>query len=136
MVVTLVHRLFGFDGRVGRIGYLLFTGLYLVLAALPALLGIFSAGQDGYMPILTGFALAAMIAGWSCAALTVQRLHDLDCSGLHTVWIAALALAAVWLDDRHPIVSLALIILLGLIALGLVFAPGETDQNRFGAPPR
>ena len=136
MVVTLVHRLFGFDGRVGRLGYVLFTALYLALSAVPAVLGVLASSQDTYLSVLAGFALGALIAAWGCIALTAQRLHDLGCSGLHTLWIAVLGFAAVALDDRHPVMSLVLIGLLGLIACGIVFVPGEKDVNRFGVPPR
>ena len=136
MGVTLVHRLFGFDGRVGRLGYLLFTVLYLVIAALPAGAGVLVSVPDSYLSILSGFALAAVIGAWGCLALTTQRLHDLGYSGLHTVWIAGLAIVAAWLDDRHPGLSMVVIAGLALLALGMVLVPGEKDLNRFGAPRR
>jgi uncharacterized membrane protein YhaH (DUF805 family) len=135
MIVALVHLLFGFDGRLGRRRFALGLVLALLLAAIPLGLGILASGPDQFMSILAGIVLAVMILIWSLPALGTQRLHDLGLSGLHMVWVAGLALAAIWLDDPYPLASLGLQILLGLITLGLLFIPGEREANRFGAPP-
>jgi len=131
---TAIRRLFGFEGRLGRLGFALFLLLAALLAAIPAGLGVLLARTDNATSILAGLALAALLALWTAIALVAQRLHDLDCSGLHTLWLASLTAAAVWLDDPYPALSLGIAALLGLIGLALLLMPGNASENRFGRP--
>lgn len=108
-------RFFDLKSRIGRCRYVAYVlGLYL-LAIVPAGIGFALMGVSG---ILGGLVLAATYIALLVYAIGfgVRRLHDLDKTG----WLMLLMII--------PLVNIGL-------ALYMLFAPGTTADNRFGAPP-
>ena len=108
-------KVFSLQGRIGRVRYLAWT-FVLVLLALPAL---FVAGI--FMGVSEGLGWVAMIAVGATFMLVsvqigVQRLHDLGWSG----WL--------WLLNLVPVVNSVFPLLMAVI-------PGNREANRYGAPP-
>src|SRR4051794_24171353 len=102
MFGRLRESYFSFEGRLGRVAF--FTrSIYLSIAV--TVLGIscvplFSNGHD----LLWWIALTILIcigAGWlfSVASLTVRRLHDMQLSGYHAIWVVGAQL--VWMPISY-----------------------------------
>ena len=136
------HTLFGFSGRLNRMA---FFGYGLVLAillgiAVGAIVFLLMSDPSGELTpelsrVFTGLTIVSL---WPTAALTVKRLHDMDRTGLHAVWIFALSGAGALLDQMarggSNAISVTLQILSLLVALWLLFARGTDGANRFGLP--
>lgn len=131
------ETLFGLQGRLGRtayIGYGLLTCVVMgvVVGALVATgVSALQPGKGGG----TGPALGALVAAvplllagfWVSIALGVKRLHDMDMSGAHMIWIIISSGVA----GAIPFIGL-------LFSLGLMLwfwcVPGTDGANRFGQP--
>lgn len=114
---TFKQILFGFSGRIGRVTYMKYTALYLLLSYLLLVLFTVSANELGAS---MGFGILALLAGialaWAVLALLAKRNHDLNYSSL---WLVLLLIPIV--GFIHPIY--------------LCFAPGTKGENKFGAAP-
>lgn len=108
-------RLFTSTGRIGRLRYLAWQ-LVLVLLILPIIfLSLKSAAQS---PIISLSILAAssLTLAVTSIQINIQRLHDMDRSG----WTLLLSLI--------PVIG-------SLLPLFLALIPGTPETNRFGPPP-
>ncbi|QQX58372.1 DUF805 domain-containing protein [Pseudomonas chlororaphis] len=105
------------DGRIGRLRYLAWT---LVLILLTTLVGGFlTAALVGNGLQVTGMIFLGVVAlafAYLNITISVQRLHDLGWSG----WL--------WLLNLLPFVYAVFPLLLSVL-------PGNTGANRYGAPP-
>lgn len=105
------------DGRIGRLHYLAWT---LVLILLTTLVGGFlTAALVGNGLQVTGMIFLGVVAlafAYLNITISVQRLHDLGWSG----WL--------WLLNLLPFVYAVFPLLLAVL-------PGNTGANRYGAPP-
>ncbi|WP_397433337.1 DUF805 domain-containing protein [Pseudomonas chlororaphis] len=105
------------DGRIGRLRYLAWT---LVLILLTTLVGGFlTAALVGNGLQVTGMIFLGVVAlafAYLNITISVQRLHDLGWSG----WL--------WLLNLLPFVYAVFPLLLAVL-------PGNTGANRYGAPP-
>jgi uncharacterized membrane protein YhaH (DUF805 family) len=79
-------------------------------------------------------ALAGAVIVIASIALTVRRLHDLNLSGYHAIWVVAADAASEVLSYGS---TKAILFGLPLAAIGLwlMFSPGGKQTNRFGAVP-
>ena len=90
--MALAQTLFGLRGRLNRaacIGYG-FLSLAPLLVAAGALVGIRASGQGGAGTaiVVCAVVLPSLVAAfWMGVAPSVKRLHDMDMSGAHLVWI-------------------------------------------------
>ncbi|RIX45158.1 MAG: DUF805 domain-containing protein [Rhodocyclales bacterium GT-UBC] len=100
----------GFAGRLGRLDY--FSGS--MLSTLVMLLFALAAVKTGKFSLIGLGTFISLIYGLRCLAL---RLHDTGRSG----WLSLVALV--------PVLG-------AVMALWLLFAGGEDEENDFGAPPR
>lgn len=108
-------RVFGTNGRIGRVRYLGWS-MAMLLCTLPVLLlGMGAAAlSDALGMLVLGAAVLAMTVVSICFG--VQRLHDIGWSG----WL--------WLINFVPVVG-------GVFALLMLIIPGSQGINRFGPPP-
>lgn len=134
MRLDATGALLSFYGRIGRLaffGYNLLVGLY----ALPLVyFSISTAGNDRTRLVGAISAMAfvlALPALWAFAALLSKRLHDLNRSAWHGLWLPALWIVP-WdlLSDplSHVIDAVLAVALIGLLAL-----PGPPTPNAYGA---
>ena len=109
-------RPFGITGRIGRVRYLAWSFVFMI--ALLVVLGVGAGIGFAIHPVVGG--LIATVLGIAAIVVSVQinvqRLHDIGWSG----WL--------YLLNFVPIVG-------SVFPLLLLFIPGTTGANRFGAPP-
>jgi len=127
--------LFGWRGRLGRLGY------FLVLLGLSSIaFAVFSLGLlfflTRYLPVVLAAWGFGLLVGLSIfCATTARRLHDLGWHGAHVFWMLALAGLTVAADDHLPGAVLPMeAILLGL-GTWLLLMPGQAGANAFGVAP-
>lgn len=128
----LTAILFSYRGRIGRLAYL--SGSLVVGVAALALIfvSVSLAGNDQGIAgstISAASFLAALAALWPLSALLVKRLHDLNRSGWHGLWIALLLPLPNLLDD--PFETVATVAALA-VTLWLFFMPGTPGPNAYG----
>lgn len=133
--MPFTQALFGFRGRLGRLAYFGYLFLAGVMALVLAGTGMaLLSPREG-----TGLIGIALIAAgflgyvWVTVAVQVKRLHDLDMAGTHLIWVLAVSAGAGAFTSANQ--TLAILFGLGtlMISLWLLFAPGTSGANRFGA---
>ena len=72
-------------------------------------------------------------AVWAGIALGVKRLHDMDMSGAHLIWVYLDPVVAGALLDPVRTHLLGMVMWLG-VTLWLWCTPGTNGANRFGEP--
>ena len=110
-------------GRIGRLRYLAWS-LVLMLATTPVAGAIFALAMGTAATSLnTAIAIGVVLGGAALIAfmilsvqIAVQRLHDIGWSG----WL--------WLLTLVPVVG-------SLLPFVLIFCPGNSGANQYGAPP-
>ncbi len=110
-------KVFSIQGRIGRLRFLAWTLVSLLVAA--AVAGVIAislfAGEHFMLGGLFGM-IAVLVYLYVNITISVQRLHDLGWSG----WL--------WLLNLVPLVGSVFPIL-------IMVMPGNTGANRYGAPP-
>jgi uncharacterized membrane protein YhaH (DUF805 family) len=116
------HALFAFQGRVGRLAFIAGFAIVVVVVLSLVYVSIALAGNDqgaaGGAISAVAF-LLALAALWPLTALMTKRLHDLNRSGWHGVWLVALWLSPNLMPDalETPATLAAIATLLALAAL-------------------
>lgn len=128
-----------FSGRLARLPYLGYSALLWGLVFAASLFGflMIASGSDASVLIGGLIVLAAILFGLAASvALVVKRLHDVGLAGIHGVWIYLLDLLGVALqtDPPNPLGVLVHVLSIG-VGLWLLFAPGESRPNAYGATP-
>jgi uncharacterized membrane protein YhaH (DUF805 family) len=134
---------FSFAGRLGRRGFLL-RGMALGIAAGVLLVvgfTLFLHGALWWLGILiTIVALATLVVGYT--SLIVRRLHDVNFSGWHAIWIVPIevlgtfvpaVLASEGVDTSR--FDDAIYTVVAVIGATLLLWPGSKGENRFGYRP-
>ena len=88
--------------------------------------------------VLLALPLALLLA-WMGGVNTVRRLHDMDRTGWHLLWIATLSalgnavgqVGQAGLSGASGVLGLASL----AVFLGLCLIPGTPGPNRYGPPP-
>jgi uncharacterized membrane protein YhaH (DUF805 family) len=110
-------KVFSVQGRIGRLRFLAWTLVSLLIAA--AVAGVIAislfTGERFMLGGLLGM-VAVLVYLYVNITISVQRLHDLGWSG----WL--------WLLNLVPLVGSVFPIL-------IMVMPGNTGANRYGAPP-
>lgn len=136
--------LFSFQGRTGRLGYLMFVFVWILLGfafIVPAtLFGMISPG------LLFTFVIVYAAAMWvSSFAITFRRLHDMDLSGWVFVFVLVLQILVgpllYFLKALYIVTDVDHLALLFQGAQAFIFIfymmlllwPGNDDSNRFEA---
>jgi len=127
------------SGRLGRLAYFGYSILFaLVLGLIAAILILPTRNSpNGGTVLIVAVIIISVIAIWGGIALSVKRLHDLDMSGWHYVWMI---LAPGMLQGFGKVFEIPMLSIVGgLISLGvwiyLQFWPGTPGSNRFGYQP-
>lgn len=118
--------IFGSQGRMGRLAFLLNTAILMVFASI-FWLAVAGLPKGNLVLALILFSVIAVI--WTAMALQVKRLHDMNMSGWYVLWIWSLATAIGEVDGPAHTVSCAFYFLV-LAWLGSM--PGSAGPNRFG----
>lgn len=114
---SLKKILFSFSGRIGRITYIKYIILYVVLSCvLLAVFNLAASYLDSSAVFGTFSLIVALSLFWAAVALLAKRNHDINFSSL---WLILLLIPVIGLI--HPIY--------------LCFAPGTKGDNKFGASP-
>lgn len=136
--MSFTQALFSFRGRLGRLaffGYLLF--MYAVVGLLfgAGLISVGAKDGGGGLGVLV-IAAAVILFLWIDLALLIKRLHDLDFSSNHLIWVSAPSMIATFGASGLSGGILALLwVAHFLIGLYLLFAPGTLGPNKFGQRP-
>lgn len=120
--MTLMHKLFGFDGRLRRRDYwLIILGKYVVSFLIGVVIVAVTGddGQHGFGPIKIAQIALIVPSLWISIAISMKRCHDRDKSG---GWVAFF-----WLV---PVVGW----IWGFIELG--FLDGTQGRNSYGKSPK
>jgi uncharacterized membrane protein YhaH (DUF805 family) len=133
-VRSLLLDYFAFDGRLARIPfvkryfYLNIGFTILFVSSIP----LFSNGSAvlWWLGILE-LVIVTGIFSIGTVSVIVRRLHDLDLSGLHALWVGAALIGAIVLSYQSDFL-LFLCLLPFAIWLWLLFCPGTEASNRFG----
>jgi uncharacterized membrane protein YhaH (DUF805 family) len=137
--MNIFEVLFSSQGRMGRLAFLGYSVLNILvmiaLAIASAALWQGGAGPHAILGIL--IALAAIIAiMWSGIALTIKRLHDMNFTGLHVIWILGLEFASKGMGPAtdSPALAALLSVITAAIGVGMLVVPGSPGENAYGAP--
>jgi uncharacterized membrane protein YhaH (DUF805 family) len=134
--MSFTHKVFDFDGRIGRFPYLLYTILNCLVTALLVLAGLVLTRPG--LTMIPGILLvvaAAFSLVWVNLALTVKRLHDTGRSGAHAIWIALLGALAVVLAFHGSVLALVLAAAIVGVFVWLAYVRGDAGRNLFGPGP-
>lgn len=118
--------IFGFQGRMGRLG---FFGYYTLLYIYAVIWGL---AFSGLAKLPWAWAIALLTAApliWAAVALLVRRLHDMDMSGWHVLWVCALRSVAM---QTSGVVGAVFSIAFWGVVAWLCLEPGSPGPNRFG----
>jgi uncharacterized membrane protein YhaH (DUF805 family) len=142
----MLYALFSWSGRLGRLGYFgysLLLCVILVVLSLLLLAPLRSAPDAQGVTIAITVLLSVMgILGGFC--LAAKRLHDVDLSAWHYVWIIfipallnGVGVALRSLGNTVPglVISLAGLTFSLLVYFVLLLWPGTDGTNRFGERP-
>lgn len=138
--INLLNIFFSFSGRLGRLGFILrgaslgiTIGVFFVLGA-----SLFLHGALWWLGLLIGvLALGILVVGY--ASLVVRRLHDMNFSGYHAIWMVPVqlfgvlvpaALASEGVDVSR--IEDPLLWFVAVIGAWLLLWPGTKKENRFG----
>jgi uncharacterized membrane protein YhaH (DUF805 family) len=142
----MLYALFSWSGRLGRLAYF---GYSLLLSVILSVLGLILLlplrnAPDAMGITITINVILVLMAVFGQFCLAAKRLHDLDMSAWHYVWIifapalfigvgAGMSQAGMTFPGLVTMLLGALISL--LIALFLMFWPGTDGTNQFGERP-
>ncbi len=129
--LTAMQTLFAFHGRIGRlrfIGYNCLVGVILIPVLLFSLSMIDGKTFEGGRVAVPSLPWLLMI--WPGVALLVKRLHDMEWSGLHGIWICAIwyAPSSAMPDALASVVSFVAV----AASLWLLLMPGTDGPNFYG----
>ena len=126
---------FSFRGRLGRLAYLGYGLLALLVSGVIMGIGGALAANNALLPSVILIGLGVVMMFWSSLAMSVKRLHDMDLSGHHLWWIYGISMLGGAVQQTSP----ALAILLGAANFGvgiwLLVKRGTNGDNRFGPSP-
>jgi len=132
----------GFDGRVGRLTYLVCSVVFLILGVIANLLWMASADGNILFYIAAAPLFLISLVGSTC--LLVRRFHDFDFSGYAVLvyFVAGMGVAALvaalfgeLLGDQNYQTGWAQSVALLLWELIPLLIPGSTVTNTYGPPP-
>ena len=134
--MTFAQTVFRVRGRRGGVDVLLysFAAFPPLILALGAAFALAASGRGGTGTLAFGCALGLWVLGamlWAGVALGVKRLHDMDMSGAHLVWVWGVPLAANILADTAGVDLLGDVVTYGVM-IWLCCMPGTSGPNRFG----
>jgi uncharacterized membrane protein YhaH (DUF805 family) len=134
--MSFTHKVFDFDGRIGRLAYLLYTILNWLVTAMLVVAGLVLT-RPGLTMIPGILLVVAASVGliWVSLALTVKRLHDTGHSGAHAIWIALLGVLGVVAASHGSVLALVPAAAVVGVFSWLVYAPGDEGRNLFGPAP-
>ena len=129
-----INAVFSFEGRIGRVAFFCYSMIAGFSFYALVIFSIATAGNDR-TPLVSAISSAAFIVAlillWPLIAVISKRLHDLNHSAWHGLWLIALWVCAVGDLVPDP-ASLVITIAAGLTAMCLIAAPGNPDSNIYG----
>jgi uncharacterized membrane protein YhaH (DUF805 family) len=143
----MIEAYLALSGRIRRWRFFVYWLFLWIIMPVLALLGIPMIDNARYPFAASVIVVIGLAAFWTWAgmALAVKRLHDLDKSGWHYVWmflLPGLLTGGVTVELRHAASgqwSVGYGQVLGIIpllaTLYLIFARGSDGPNKFGYPP-
>ena len=141
----MIEAYFIFSGRIRRFKFLVYSILLWIVAPLLGLLGVPAINNARY-PVMATVAVVTLLGlFWtsSCCALVVKRLHDLERSGWHCVWmvlVPALLFGGLTIEiNGSPVTGVRFGYAAGIVPilamLYLLLARGSDGPNKYGYPP-
>jgi uncharacterized membrane protein YhaH (DUF805 family) len=132
----MIEAWFVWNGRMGRLAYLGYSFLLAIILVVLALILMWPARNttNASALILVVSLVIGAVGVWGSVCLAVKRLHDLDLSGWHYLWMGLLPGVLSGIGSGAHILALSL--LGGFLSLGvllyLLLWPGTEGGNRFG----
>lgn len=136
--MTFKEKMFSFEGRLNRLGYLWATlsllGICIVVDGVG--IGLLMTQNVGLM-VIGGLILAVAVffGYWAVFALAAKRLHDIGHSGWLTLWVSIGGAILGTIGSQNVAVSVLSSLLLLAWGCYLYFCPGQKGTNRFGPQP-
>ena len=141
----MIEAYFILSGRMRRFKFLVYSILLWIVAPLLGLLGVPAIDNARY-PVMAKVAVVTLLGLfwiWSCCALVVKRLHDLERSGWHCVWmvlVPALLFGGLTIEiNGSPVTGVRFAYAAGIVPilamLYLLLARGSDGPNKYGYPP-
>lgn len=136
----LKHALFRFDGRINRFAFNIIYMSLIVSTFITAFVAVYTTGVSpkdrSIIYAVWSIAAAAILLSLYCGlSLTIKRLHDLDMSGIHTIWIYFIGVLPIAMANSTSGVASPFFNLIQIgIFLWLMCARGTNGPNRYGPP--
>ena len=135
--MKLFDAFFSFEGRLSRSGFFTLMGIICLLLVCLAGLGImllFAEAAIGVPYGLLLLGLASLTGLWSVAALLTRRLHDMNLSAAHAMFVYGLNLFALGFAIYNPSIGVALTVFMLGASIWFLLTPGSAGRNRYGRP--
>jgi len=128
-----MSNLFTFTGRLGRLAYFGYTVLLVLLGTFGALAASVLRDVSGFLTFVL-IAVIIVVMAWSGLSIAVRRLHDLDMSGWHYVWMAVIpdAIASFGQSQKSMLITAVGSLMALAFLLFLIFWPGTPGRNSYG----
>jgi uncharacterized membrane protein YhaH (DUF805 family) len=131
-----MEHLFSAQGRVARlellVGYL-WLGFFVGSIGFVGVASIIQGGAGStFGPIWV--VVAIVLLSWGGIVLTIKRLHDIGLSGVHSIWMWLINIAAGALAVISPVLSILFSLATLGVTLWLFFAPSQPSANEYGPP--
>jgi uncharacterized membrane protein YhaH (DUF805 family) len=143
----MLEGYFALEGRIGRWRFFLYSLALWIIVPVLILLTVAALGhaRNPFIAGLIAFSAIAAFSGWAGLALVVKRLHDLDKSGWHYVWMFLLpglltgGFSVHWTGGGGGAWTIGYGQIWGIVPLlaflWLVLARGTDGPNTYGYPP-
>lgn len=126
---------FSFRGRLGRLAYLGYGLLALLVCGIIVAIGAGFGANGALAPAVVFIGVGCVLMFWSSLAMTIKRLHDMDLSGRHLWWIYGINAVAGAMQDISPAWNAVIGALNFGVAIWLLVTRGTNGDNHYGPSP-
>lgn len=119
-------------GRINRLDFFVWSGISTSAYCVTLLEYIMLKVEFTNLVVVPWFCVTLLIYLYVMLILCVKRLHDMNLSGWHVIWIWALGSTALAFQTYNPKIAVILAFFNSFSALMLFLVPGSAGANKFG----
>lgn len=119
-------------GRINRLDFFVWSGVSTAAFCITLAEYIMLKAEFTSFLVLSWFCFSLSIYLYAMLILCVKRLHDINLSGWHVIWIWALGSTALAFQTYNPKIAFVLAFFNSFAALMLFLVPGTIGPNKFG----